>query len=117
MALKFFLTADWQIGRPFKWFPDEMAGRLQAARLDTIDRIGALAKTQDARFVLVAGDVFDAEGLPRKVRLQPLKRMEAHRDVRWILLIRRNLLRLILMLRSCLPPYGSVYLRMTRQHG
>ncbi|MEO1205581.1 MAG: DNA repair exonuclease [Pseudomonadota bacterium] len=86
MALTFIHTADWQIGKLFKRFPDEMSGRLQAARLDAIDRLGALARSRKARFVLVAGDVFDAEGLPLKVRLQPLKRMEAFGDVRWVLL-------------------------------
>lgn len=86
MPLTFIHSADWQIGKPFRSFAPEMAGRLSEARLDAIDRLGALASERGARFVLVAGDVYDAEGLPRRTRLQPLSRMAAFPGVTWVLL-------------------------------
>ena len=86
MSLTFIHSADWQIGKPFRSFPPEMAGRLSEARLDAIDRLGTLARERSARFVLVAGDVYDTEGLPRRARLQPLSRMAAFGDVTWVLL-------------------------------
>lgn len=86
MTLTFIHTADWQIGKPFRWFPPRMAGRLEAARLDAIDRIGELARKHSAAFVLVAGDIYDVEGLPRRERQQPLTRMKAFADITWVLL-------------------------------
>lgn len=86
MPLTFIHTADWQIGKPFRWFPEDMAGRLRAARVDVIDRIGRLAMEREAGFVVVAGDVFDQEGLPRAVRMQPVARMRGFPDVTWVLL-------------------------------
>ena len=56
-------TADWQIGRTYSRFDAEAAARLAAARYDTVDRIAALATGRGADAVLVAGDVFDAQGL------------------------------------------------------
>jgi hypothetical protein len=43
MAFTFIHTADWQLGAQFGTLPIDIAARLQAARLDVIDRIAALA--------------------------------------------------------------------------
>lgn len=37
-------SADWQLGKPFGRFPQEVRTALGEARFDAIDRIGALAR-------------------------------------------------------------------------
>ena len=56
-------TADWQIGRTYGRFDDEAAGRLAGARYEVVGRIATLATQRRADAILVAGDVFDAQGL------------------------------------------------------
>lgn len=59
--MKFIHTADWQIGKPFAGIADPYKRSLvQKARTDAIARIAAVAKDENARFVLVAGDLFDS---------------------------------------------------------
>jgi len=56
----FIHTADWQLGRPFARIGDPHKRSLvQQARIDVLDRIGNLVQEHQARFVLVAGDLFD----------------------------------------------------------
>ncbi len=86
MALRFLHTADWQLGRPFTRFTDELAGRLRAARLDAIDRLAATARAHGAGHVLVAGDVWDQETPSEATLRQPLDLMARARDLTWWLL-------------------------------
>ncbi len=86
MALRFVHTADWQLGRPFTRFADDLAGRLRAARLDAIDRIAAVARGHGAGHVLVAGDVWDQETPARATLVQPLDLMARADDLVWWLL-------------------------------
>ena len=59
--MKFIHTADWQIGKPFAGIGDQYKRSLvQNARIDAIKRIAVVAQDQSARFVLVAGDLFDS---------------------------------------------------------
>lgn len=59
--MKFLHTADWQIGKPFAGIQDERKRTLvQHARTEAIKRIGAVAKSAGAEFVVVAGDLFDS---------------------------------------------------------
>lgn len=58
-TLKIIQTADWQLGKPFGRFPQEVSAALCEAWLDAIDRVGAVAKLQGAGHVVVAGDVID----------------------------------------------------------
>jgi DNA repair exonuclease SbcCD nuclease subunit len=59
--VKFIHTADWQIGKPFAGIADPYKRSLvQKARTDAIARIAAVAKDENAQFVLVAGDLFDS---------------------------------------------------------
>ena len=44
-TLKIIHTADWQLGKPFGRFPQEVRSALAEARLDAIDRLGAAAKS------------------------------------------------------------------------
>ncbi len=86
MAFRFIHTSDWQIGKPFRNFDDRVAGRLEAARLESIDRIARIAAERGARHVLVAGDIFDAQTVPLLTLKQPLHRMGQASQVTWWLL-------------------------------
>lgn len=85
MSLRFVHTADWQLGKPFGAFPDDRAALLREARLDVIERIGAVAR-QHGGIVLVAGDVFDAETAAPALVAKALARMQRHDKVRWHLI-------------------------------
>lgn len=54
-------TADWQIGRQYSRFASEDAVALAEARFAVVERIAELAVKEQVDFVLVAGDVFDAQ--------------------------------------------------------
>lgn len=86
MTFRFIHTADLQIGKPFRRYPERVAGRLEGARLAVIDRLAEQARSRGARHVLVAGDVYDSESLPPSVVRQPLARMARHADLAWLLL-------------------------------
>lgn len=86
MGIKFVHTADWQIGRAFGKFDAGTAARLEVARLDCIERIGAVARVGGARHVLVAGDVYDSPDLASKVLRHLMEALRAQPDLRWWLL-------------------------------
>ena len=57
----FLHSADWQIGKPYARVQDpDKRARLRQARIEAIGRIGACIETTQARFLLVAGDLFDS---------------------------------------------------------
>ena len=86
MAFRFIHTADWQIGKVFRFVDDATMGVLQQARFEAITRIGELAAEHAARHVLVAGDVWDHEAPSLRTRNLTLERMRDHAMVRWHLL-------------------------------
>ena len=86
MAFRFIHTADWQIGKVFRFVDGAEMGGLQLARLEAITRIGKLAEEHLARHVLVAGDVYDHATPSPHTRNQVLERMRAHPSVQWHLL-------------------------------
>ena len=66
---KILHTADWQIGRQYGSFEPEDAAALADARFGAVERLAHLAVTTGVDAVLVAGDVFDAQGVsPRTIR-------------------------------------------------
>lgn len=79
MAIRFFHTADLQIGKGFGQFPPDVAGALRSQRVETLKRVAQLASGRKVEAVLVAGDCFDDvavadETLRRfKVALEPFK--------------------------------------------
>ncbi len=79
-------TADWQIGKVFRFVDDATMSLLQEARLDVISIIGRLAVEHGAETVLVAGDVYDHGGVGDRTLGQPLERMRAFEQVRWHLI-------------------------------
>ena len=84
--LRFLHTADWQLGKPFGQFPDELSGRLSAARIEAVARIADAAEVRNIRHVLVAGDVWDSELPARPSIAQPFEIMGAAPDVHWWLI-------------------------------
>lgn len=59
----FLHTADWQIGRQYGQFETDDAALLAETRFDAVARIAALAAERQVDAVLVAGDVFDTQGV------------------------------------------------------
>lgn len=60
---RFLHTADWQIGMTRRWLGEEAQPRFAAARIDAIRRLGRVAAEHDCEFVVVCGDVFEANQL------------------------------------------------------
>lgn len=60
---RFIHTADWQIGKLYGQFEPDDAALLAEARFAVVERIAALAGEHAVDFILVAGDVFDAQGV------------------------------------------------------
>ena len=83
--MRFIHTADWQIGKSFRRYGDKESV-LRRARLDAIERIGALARSENAPFVMVAGDVYDHFAPSDQTAGEPVERMRAFPDVQWLLL-------------------------------
>ena len=86
MAFRFIHTADWQIGKVFRFVDGAEMGGLQLARLEAITLIGKLADEHHVRHVLVAGDVYDHATPSTHTRNQVVERMRAHTSVQWHLL-------------------------------
>ena len=86
MTLRFIHTADWQLGKSFGGLPSDLAGELQAARLDLIARLATLSRSKGAAHVLVAGDVFDHERLDKIFLHRALESMNREASVTWLLL-------------------------------
>jgi len=75
--MKFLHTADWQLGMTRHFLDTEAQSRYSAARRDAVATLGRLARETGAEFVVVAGDVFDANQLAPKVVSQALEAMRA----------------------------------------
>ncbi len=79
-------TADWQLGLRLNFVTGEAAARLRAQRFDTIERIAALAQEQAVDVVLVAGDVFDDNGVGKDTLQQARDALAAFGEVPVVLL-------------------------------
>ena len=64
--IKLLHTADWQIGKQFGQFEADEAALLADARFTVVERLASLATAQGIHAILVAGDVFDAQGVADK---------------------------------------------------
>jgi Calcineurin-like phosphoesterase len=76
-------TADWQIGKVFRFLDQATMGVLQEARLEAISKIGRLALEHAAPTVLVAGDIYDVATAEDRTLAQPMARMGAFAGVEW----------------------------------
>jgi len=61
--VKFIHTSDWQIGMTRAFLSQEAAARYSQARIDAIRALGELAEKHHAKFMVVAGDVFESNQL------------------------------------------------------
>jgi DNA repair exonuclease SbcCD nuclease subunit len=61
--VKLLHTSDWQLGLRLNFVGGDAAVRLRAQRFDTVRHIGRLARDRQVDAVLVAGDVFDDNGV------------------------------------------------------
>lgn len=73
--MRFLHTADWQLGMTRHFLDVDAQARYSAARRDAVTALGALAAETGAQFVVVAGDVFDANQLAPRVVSQSLEAM------------------------------------------
>ena len=68
MTTTFLHTADWQLGKPFAGVEDvQKRSILQQERLNVVDRIAVVARSHQAEFVVVAGDLFDSPRATKSV--------------------------------------------------
>ncbi len=86
MAFRFIHTADWQIGKVYRFVDSAEMGGLQLARLEAITRIGSLANEHEVSHVLVAGDIYDHATPTPHTRNQVVERMRAFTSAQWHLL-------------------------------
>ena len=86
MAFRFIHTADWQIGKVFRFADAPAMAGLQLARLEAITRIGKLALEHKVGHILVAGDVYDHPTPSQRTRDQVIERMRTHTSVQWHML-------------------------------
>jgi hypothetical protein len=65
-VIKLLHTADWQIGKLFGQFEPDDANALAGARITTVENLAKFASAEGVDLILVAGDVFDAQGVADK---------------------------------------------------
>ncbi len=82
---KFLHTADWQIGRQYGRFPADDAAALAEARFTAVEKLAQLATDHAVDAVLVAGDIFDAQGVSERTLRRVFMALEAYRGP-WLLL-------------------------------
>lgn len=84
--IRFLHTSDLHLGKPYGRYPEDVRGRLRQARAGIFARLAAVARDHGARYVLIAGDMFDAETPSPAVLRQAQNAMAGHADLRWIIL-------------------------------
>jgi DNA repair exonuclease SbcCD nuclease subunit len=83
--IKLLHTADWQIGKLFGQFEPDDGALLAEARFAAVERLAKLASENRVDLMLVAGDVFDAQGVADKT-IHRLFNAMAGFEGPWILL-------------------------------
>lgn len=77
-VVRFLHTADLQLGMGRRFLTPEAQARFTHARIEVVRVLGRLAQANDCEFVVVCGDVFEANHLDRQVVVRAL---EAFADV------------------------------------
>lgn len=75
--MRFLHTSDWQLGLSRYYLDDDARARYAQDRFEAIRRLGELAESEGAGFVVVAGDVFDSNRVDRRTLLRGLDAMAA----------------------------------------
>lgn len=76
-AIRFLHSADWQLGMTRRFLGDESQAVFTADRLAAVEALGGLAERHGAQFVVVAGDVFEDNAVPRSVVLRAVEALSA----------------------------------------
>ncbi len=84
--VRFLHTADWQLGMTRHFLTSDAQALFDAARVDAVRRIGALAVEERCHFVVVCGDVFESNQVGRPVVARALDAMAATPQVTFYLL-------------------------------
>lgn len=74
-AVTFLHTADWQLGMTRHFLPPDAQAQFTADRLAAIERMGEVAASTGARFVVVCGDVFEDHRVSARIVSQALDRL------------------------------------------
>ena len=75
--IRFIHTSDWQLGMTRAFLTPEASARFSQARIDAIAKLGAIATERDARFIVVAGDVFESNQVSRETLVRTLDALNA----------------------------------------
>lgn len=71
--VRFIHSSDWQIGMTRYFLEGEAQSRFTQDRIDAIRTLGQLAEAHDVQFMVVAGDVFEANQLSRQTIVRTLE--------------------------------------------
>lgn len=71
--MRFLHTSDWQLGMTRAFLTPEASARFSQARIDAIVALGRLAAEHDAKFIVVAGDVFESSQISRETLVRTLE--------------------------------------------
>lgn len=71
--VRFLHTSDWQLGAGFGQVPGDKGALLRAERLESLARIGQLAKKHEVQFILAAGDLYDAHTVDNEIVTRSLE--------------------------------------------
>ena len=85
MGVRIIHTADWQLGKHFRYVPGDAGAFLREQRFSTVRRIGELAMEREADLVVVAGDVFDLSAVQDRT-LRRLADALSQFELPWLLL-------------------------------
>jgi DNA repair exonuclease SbcCD nuclease subunit len=67
IVVRFLHTADLQLGMSRRFLTPEAQARFTHARIEVVRGLGRLAAAQDCEFMVVCGDVFEANQLDRQI--------------------------------------------------
>jgi len=84
--MKLLHTADWQLGLRLNFVGGDDAVRLRTQRFDSVRRLGELARQHGVGAVVVAGDVFDDNGVGADTIQQARDALSAFGDIPVVLL-------------------------------
>lgn len=75
--IRFIHSSDWQLGMTRSFLSEEAEARFSQARINAISTLGKLAKEHDAKFIVVAGDVFESNQLSKQTLVRALDALGA----------------------------------------
>ena len=76
-TIRFLHSADWQLGMTRRFLGDESQAVYTADRLAAVEALGTLAGEHGAQFIVVAGDAFEDNAVPRSVVLRAVEVLAA----------------------------------------